>query len=278
MKAIDLKNEKLLIDKNTIEPIIIINDLNKFSNDTLNIKIKSGIKACIIELFLNGADEYTIQRDFDLEESSYLEYVKYQDIDENAILNLNNNIKIKDNSNFKMSSFELGLGKNYNNYTSDLDWENSSLNISGLVKLSEKNISSSIFNTTHNAKYTSSNIKYKHSLDDTSKAIFEAKAIVNEDALYSKVLQNSNTILLNDGAAILARPHLEINIDELEASHGATTGSIDKEQLLYLQARGIKEQKAKQILLKAFENEVFDNIQEQKIKEFIINFKRSDYV
>ncbi len=51
--------------------------------------------------------------------------------------------------------------------------------------------------------------------------------------------------MLSDDAVIFARPHLEICIDELEASHGATTGSLNKEQLLYLQARGIEEKKAK---------------------------------
>ena len=96
--------------------------------------------------------------------------------------------------------------------------------------------------------------------------------------MFSKAFQNSNTILLSDDASIYAQPHLEILIDELEASHGATTGTLDKEQLLYLQSRGIPKQKAYDMLLKAFESQIYDNINDILIKEFIKDYARSKYV
>ena len=77
---------------------------------------------------------------------------------------------------------------------------------------------------------------------------------------------------------IFAQPHLEINIDELEASHGATTGTLDKEQLLYLESRGIPKELAYDILLKAFEEKIANNIKDEIIKEFIETYERSKYV
>jgi hypothetical protein len=74
------------------------------------------------------------------------------------------------------------------------------------------------------------------------------------------------------------KPHLEIYIDELQASHGTTTGSLDKEQLLYLQSRGISKDKAYEMLLSAFENKIVDNIKDEIIKEFVQNYKRDKYV
>ena len=74
---------------------------------------------------------------------------------------------------------------------------------------------------------------------------------------FQKAFQNCNTILLSDDATIFAQPHLEIYIDELEASHGTTTGTLNKEQLLYLQSRGISKDKAyDMLLLKAFESSI----------------------
>ena len=281
---IDKAINELVIDKNTNEPIIIIHDLNKENTKdetSLKIKIKENINASFIEVFINSKEqkkEHSFKREFEVEGNASLEYLKYQDISENTSLNVDSNITLKQNAKINITNFELGLGINKNNFNTNLDAENSNLNIFGLVKLYEKSNSNSIFNTVHNAKNCSSNVSYKHSLHDASKAIYEAKSIVNEEALYSKVLQNSNTILLSDDAVIFASPHLEINIDELEASHGATTGSLNKEQLLYLQARGIPLNKAYEMLLKAFENEVYDNIKDLKIKEFITKFKKSDYV
>ena len=278
MKLINLQNNELVIDKDTNEAIILIHKLNENSEKKLKIKVKENIKASFIEVFLAGNSEYSFKREFEVEKNASLEYLKYQDINKDSILNLDSNIILKENANINITNLELGFGNTQNVFTSNLNSKNSNLSIFGLVKLFEKTTSNSVFNTIHNEKNTSSNISYKHSLHDNSKAIYEAKSIVNEEALYSKVTQNSNTILLSDDAVIFTRPHLEINIDELEASHGATTGSLNKEELLYLQARGIPQSKAYEILLKAFENEVYDNIKDIKIKDFLENFKRNDYV
>ena len=69
-----------------------------------------------------------------------------------------------------------------------------------------------------------------------------------------------------------------IYIDELEASHGATTGTLDKEQLLYLEARGIPKKLAYDMLLKAFEEKIAHNIKDEIIKKFIKTYKREKYV
>ena len=271
MKPIKLKNNELLIDQNINEPIKLI--YTKDDKNFLKIRVAKGIKASVIELFEQKGLDDKIDREFIIEDGAKLEYLKYQDMPQESDIEINNKIKLQNNATFNMINLEFSLGSNINNYETNLNDTNSKLNIYGLVKLSNNSRSQSIFRTTHNGQNCFSNIKYKHILDDHSKATFDALSKVNETALFSKVLQNSNTVLLSDDATIFARPHLEICIDELEASHGATTGSLDKEQLLYLQARGIEEKKAKQILLKAFENDIYAKIEDPKIGEFLESLK-----
>lgn len=280
MKTNNLKNGNLLIDKNHKEPIIIVYDLKQKNNLKLKITIEENIKVSIIELFVNALEEnnYDFKREFLAKENSSLTYLKYQDIASKATLNFDFVLDLKKNSNLQITNLELGKVNNENSYISKLKDENVRLQIAGLVKIEDKTLSSSRFDITHIAQNCSSDIKYKHSLNGNAKAIFQAKSIVEEKANFSKVFQNTDTILLSEDAVIFAQPHLEINIDELEASHGATTGTIDEEQLLYLQARGIKKELAKEILSKAFENEIYDNISDNKIKNFLANFKKDDYV
>lgn len=275
MKLINLKNDELLIDKDTIEPLIIVYDSKKENSSSIKIKIKKDVKASIIELFsgTNFIGEYN--RELYIEENSQLEYVKLQNFGLNSVVDFNYKTNINNNAKLYMTNLEFGVGSTKNSYETELNSENSKLNISGLVKIEKESDSKSIFRTVHNAPNSLSNIAYKHILDDKVKATFDAKSIVNEKALNSKVLQNSNTLLLSEDAAIFASPHLEINIDELEASHGAVTGSLDEEQLLYLQSRGIPKHLAVQMLLKAFENEIYDKINDPKIKEFLKDYKRS---
>ncbi|WP_320036424.1 SufD family Fe-S cluster assembly protein [Halarcobacter sp.] len=269
MRLMNLKNEELLIDESTNEPIKLIYYPKEEKTNSLKIRVKEGIKASIIEVFAGNDLNETFTRELIVEDNANLEYMKYQNIGENSNIQLQYNIDLKDNANIKMTNFEFGKGKNTNQFNTEFNNIDSNLNIYGLVKIDENTNSKSVFKTSHNNQNCFSDIKYKHILDDSSKATFEALSVVNEKALNSKVLQNSNTILLSDDAVIFAQPHLEINIDELEAAHGATTGSLNKEQLLYLESRGIESKKAKQMLLKAFENEIYDNIEDIKIKEFL---------
>ena len=246
----------------------------------MKIKVAKDIKASVVEVFVNSCTNsfYGVNRKIELEENSSLEYVKIQDINASNSMIFSLAIGQKDNSNLEISNFEYGNGFIINSFENIINAQNSNYELNGLVKLFDDSNTSNLIKTIHNEKSSISNINYKHTLKDSSKAVFKAKSIVNETALFSKAFQNCNTILLSDDATIFAQPHLEIFIDELEASHGTTTGSLDKEQLIYLQSRGISKDKAYEMLLSAFENKIVDNIKDTIIKEFVQNYKRDKYV
>ena len=282
-RTLNNKQKIITINKNIDEPIFLIHKLEDnetiFTN-SLKIKIAKDIKASVVEVFVNSCQNsfYGLNRKIELEENASLEYVKIQDINVSNSMIFSLCIEQKDSSNLEISNFEYGKGFIINSFENIINSQNSNYELNGLVKLFDDSNTSNLIKTIHNEKSSISNINYKHTLKDSSKAVFKAKSIVNETALFSKAFQNCNTILLSDDATIFAQPHLEIYIDELEASHGTTTGSLDKEQLLYLQSRGISQDKANEILLSAFENKIIDNIKNRTIKDFIQNFKREKYV
>lgn len=282
-RSVDNKQKIITINKNIAEPIFLIHKLKEnetFYTNSLKIKVAKNIKASVVEVFVNSCTNsfYGVNRKIELEENSSLEYVKIQDINASNSMIFSLAVEQKDNSNLEISNFEYGNGFIINSFENIINAQNSNYELNGLVKLFDDSNTSNLIKTIHNKKSSISNINYKHTLKDSSKAVFKAKSIVNETALFSKAFQNCNTILLSDDATIFAQPHLEIFIDELEASHGTTTGSLDKEQLLYLQSRGISKNKAYEMLLSAFENKIVDNIKDTIIKEFVQNYKRDKYV
>lgn len=282
-RSVDNKQKIITINKNITEPIFLIHKLKEnetFYTNSLKIKVAKDIKASVVEVFVNSCKNsfYGINRKIELEENSSLEYVKIQDINASNSMIFSLCVEQKDSSNLEISNFEYGNGFIINSFENIINAQNSNYELNGLIKLFDDANTSNLIKTIHNEKSSISNINYKHTLKDSSKAVFKAKSIVNETALFSKAFQNCNTILLSDDATIFAQPHLEIFIDELEASHGTTTGSLDKEQLLYLQSRGISKDKAYEMLLSAFENKIVDNIKDTIIKEFVQNYKRDKYV
>jgi Fe-S cluster assembly protein SufD len=81
---------------------------------------------------------------------------------------------------------------------------------------------------------------------------FNGRIVVRPTARGADASQSSRNLLLAPLAEINARPQLEIEVDDVQCRHGATTGTLDPDQLFYLESRGIDAQAARALLTYAF--------------------------
>ncbi len=110
---------------------------------------------------------------------------------------------------------------------------------------------------------------YKGVLDGNSSGIFQGKIHVAPDAQQTKGNQLCRAILLSDGAEMNAKPELEIYADDVKCSHGATTGELDDDSMFYLRARGIPEDTARHLLVRAFIGEIVDQIETPGTRNYL---------
>jgi len=92
------------------------------------------------------------------------------------------------------------------------------------------------------------------------RAVFNCKAVVHEGAQQSQARQSSRNLLLTPGAEIDTKPELEIYADDVQCSHGATTGQLDAAALFYLRSRGLSETEARSALTRAFAGSVLSRM------------------
>jgi len=92
------------------------------------------------------------------------------------------------------------------------------------------------------------------------RAVFNGKAVVHEGAQQSQARQTSRNLLLTPGAEIDTKPELEIYADDVQCSHGATTGQLDAAALFYLRSRGLSETEARSALTRAFAGSVLSRM------------------
>ena len=78
--------------------------------------------------------------------------------------------------------------------------------------------------------------------------------------------QSNKNLLLSNSATAHSNPQLEIYADDVKCGHGSTTGALDKESIFYLRARGINEQDANNILIKAFAKEILEEFFDDDIR------------
>ncbi len=104
---------------------------------------------------------------------------------------------------------------------------------------------------------------YRAIVDDDAVGVFQGKIIVEKAAQKTDGAMKSQAILLSPRAQMNEKPELEIFADDVVCGHGATVASLDREQLFYLQSRGIPNGDAKAMLLEAFGGESIDRIDDK---------------
>ena len=94
----------------------------------------------------------------------------------------------------------------------------------------------------------------------TARAVFNGKVKVSPGAQHTDAAQMSRNLLLGARARIDTQPQLEILADDVKCTHGATVGSLDAEEVFYLQSRGLSDSAARELLTYAFGAEIIARI------------------
>jgi len=123
---------------------------------------------------------------------------------------------------------------------------------------------------THDAVDCESRQVFKKVLRNGAEGVFQGKILVKPEAQKTDGYQLSQALLLDDNASFQAKPELEIYADDVQCSHGSTTGAIDEEALFYLRARGVPEGEATDLLVLAFLAESIDEIEDETLRADIL--------
>jgi Fe-S cluster assembly protein SufD len=121
----------------------------------------------------------------------------------------------------------------------------------------------------HRGIETTSLQDYRGIAAGRGRGVFNGKSIVHEGAQKSNARQVNRNLLLTPGAEIDTKPDLEIYADDVQCSHGATTGQLDANALFYLRSRGLDEPEARSALTRAFAGAVLARIDEPALSQHV---------
>lgn len=121
----------------------------------------------------------------------------------------------------------------------------------------------------HRAVETVSLQDYRGIAANKGRGVFNGKSIVHVGAQKSNARQVNRNLLLTPGAEIDTKPDLEIYADDVQCSHGATTGQLDPNALFYLRSRGLDAAEARSALTRAFAGAVLSRIEEPALSALV---------
>lgn len=128
----------------------------------------------------------------------------------------------------------------------------------------------SLIHIYHNFKATESELEtYAIALDNACLTL-DNNATIKNGCHKSIAHQKAKGLNLSANSTIKAQPNLYIDEYDVEASHSASVGNINKDDLFYLMSRGLPEAEARKIVVLGFINPLVDKIStsyDSQIKE-----------
>lgn len=177
---------------------------------------------------------------------------------------------LKRNSAFKTIAISNGSATVRHDYRVNIAGENAEAQLNGMWMLSGKREAHAHILMDHQAPNCRSMQLFKSALNDFSRSSFEGKILVRQQAQKTEAFQLNNNLLLSDRAHADSKPNLEIFADDVKASHGATMGQLDKEQIFYMKTRGFSESSARSLLVRSFCLEIIDMIPIPSLRQHVI--------
>lgn len=266
----------IVAERNTVieKPVLLSyhsHEQNLWQNVCNLIVLESGAQLTLLEDF-SGDDEFyfnNIVNEIYIGNEAVLTHYKRVKEAAAALHIALNSVVVRQNGRYNafcaQSECRLARSESY----IQLQQEGAEANVNGAYRLYNDGHSDITTNIRHLAAHTNSNQLIKGVLDGSSRGVFQGQIHIAPDAQQTEGYQLHRALLLSDNAEVDCKPELEIFADDVKCSHGATSGDLDKEQLFYMQTRGIALNDAKQILIEAYLNEALQKVENEQLREWL---------
>ena len=134
-----------------------------------------------------------------------------------------------------------------------LSGEGGSLNIVGVFRGAGSDTQDVALRVFQRAARTNCKVEFRAALAGSSFSKFDGLVRMEETAMGSTGALSYKALLLSEQARAKPIPRLEVLTKEVaSASHSASVGSLDPQQLFYLQSRGLSREEAERLMVEGF--------------------------
>ena len=217
------------------------------------------IKSCYLANIVN---------EIEIQKNASLKHYKYQNEAFKANHIALHKVNIATGGKYESFCLQKGANTARNETEISLNGENAEAVVNAAYMMNGWATLDTTTNIYHYQPRTKSSQLVKGVIGGTAKGIFQGRIHIAPNAVQTSGTQLHKALLLSDEAEIDVKPELEIFADDVKCSHGAASGELDKEQLFYMQSRGIGEEEAKQILIDAYITDVVAQISDETAQEW----------
>ena len=217
----------------------------------------------------NKTAEANVINSFILKENSRCRIKELHFGDENASINVTNEIAIDMGASMVRTAVLLAEGENNITVNGYLNGENAEISNNELFFGNKVHKSDSVTNILHAAPKTRSRINVRGIMLGASTSFVHGTVKIVKSAVKSNTFLNAHALLLSKDATARIIPALEIENSDVQAGHSASAAPIEEEHIFYLMSRGIERENAEKIIAKGFVARALDDLDANDIEEII---------
>lgn len=275
---IGLKDDKYLnvdinVDKNVKDTILIEYD---FSNDylasTININIDNDKECNFIIKYKSDVKAFNNSKivvNLGNNSKCKISVINTLNSDSINLLSMENNLN--ENSNLDYNFIDLKGNIRIYNYSALLNGKNARNNFNNIYIGKDHDRIDMNYLLSNIAKRTYGNMNVQGALTGNAYKTFKGTIDFIKGCTKSKGEELENCILLSNTCKSSSLPMLLCHEEDVEGAHGVSSGKIDDDKLFYLMSRGIDEKNSKKMIVNANFNSIINNIDNEKIKDEILN-------
>ena len=257
----DINKNKFIVLESTSKYFLL--DL-KDKKGTVNVGLEDGLEFDLLLINYENADEIH----FDIGESTHVNLASLMHF---GGKNLKISADVGQNSVFSAYFADFITGDSKCNVVINLNGANAICRWH-LASLTEKKQHKEFdVNIYHNAVDTYSKMDNYGVVRDDSKLVFSGIGQIYNGNHGSKAHQNAKIMVFDKESIGVAKPILNIDENDVEASHAAVVGKINDENIFYLTSRGLSEDEAKRIITFGYLKPIIKGFEEQELKDEITN-------
>jgi len=153
------------------------------------------------------------------------------------------------------------------NYTFVFDKPNTEVQIICLYHVKKGRTFEVSIKIHHKVPNTSCLTQIRGILEDGAVAKVLGKIIIDKQAQGTNSYLKDDTLVLGDNVVHVTEPILQIEANDVKASHGSTTGQINKDQVYYLMSRGLTKKEAEGLIVEGYFAHLLQSINDEKIRK-----------
>jgi Fe-S cluster assembly protein SufD len=121
----------------------------------------------------------------------------------------------------------------------------------------------------HISRNTSCNTVIKTVLSGNGQSDYIGKIEIDKSAQQTRSFLEDHVLVTGKEIKNNSQPILQIEADDVSASHAATTGRISDEQVYYLMSRGLNKKESEELIVKGFLESLLSRIIDTDIRESV---------